>query len=133
MSLLIDKVALICLRDNKILSTRSKNIDCWYLPGGKREAGESDFECLDREIREELTVNLIYDSLSFYRIFTAQAFGHPIGTLVKMTCYKADFTGLLKAGNEIESFGWLGYDDRLSCSEVDQQIFDALKHEDLLA
>ena len=35
----IDKVAFLYLQDGKILSTRSKGKDKYYIPGGKREAG----------------------------------------------------------------------------------------------
>ena len=51
---LIDKIAWIRLADGKILSTRSRGKDVYYLPGGKREAGETDVQTLVREIREEL-------------------------------------------------------------------------------
>jgi 8-oxo-dGTP pyrophosphatase MutT (NUDIX family) len=37
-----------------ILSTRSRDKDVYYLPGGKRELGETDVQTLVREIREEL-------------------------------------------------------------------------------
>lgn len=46
---LIDKLAWIYIKDKKILSTRSKGKDAWYIPGGKRELGESDHEALFRE------------------------------------------------------------------------------------
>ena len=51
---LIDKIAWIELADGKILSTRSRGKDVYYLPGGKREPGESDIDALVRELREEL-------------------------------------------------------------------------------
>ncbi len=37
----IDKVAFLYLQDGKILSTRSKGKDKYYIPGGKRVAGET--------------------------------------------------------------------------------------------
>jgi 8-oxo-dGTP diphosphatase len=53
---LIDKIAWIRLADGKILSTRSRGKDVYYLPGGKREPGETDVQTLVREVREELDV-----------------------------------------------------------------------------
>lgn len=123
----IDKVALICLKNQQVLSTKSKNIDCWYLPGGKREAGESDLDCLNREISEELSVCLINHSLKLFDVFTAQAHGHKSGYFVQMTCYFGDYTGFLTPSNEIAVFDWLSYDRRNDCSAVDQLIFDELK------
>lgn len=38
----IDKLAYIYIKDRKVLSTLSKGKDVWYIPGGKREEGESD-------------------------------------------------------------------------------------------
>jgi 8-oxo-dGTP diphosphatase len=52
----IDKVAWIRLADGRILSTRSRGKDVYYLPGGKREPAESDVQTRVREIREELGV-----------------------------------------------------------------------------
>lgn len=54
----IDKVAWILVEDGRVLSTRSRGKDVWYLPGGKREPGESDLETLRREIGEELSVDV---------------------------------------------------------------------------
>ena len=52
----IDKIAWIRLEDGKILSTRSHGKEVFYIPGGKREPGETDVQALVREIREELDV-----------------------------------------------------------------------------
>jgi hypothetical protein len=47
----IDKIAWILLDGGRILSTRSRGKDVYYLPGGKREPGESDVRTLVREVR----------------------------------------------------------------------------------
>lgn len=129
---MIDKLALIEIRDKKILSTRSKGKDTYYLPGGKREAGETDAEALIREIEEELTVQLDPDSLAFYGAFRAQAHGHPEGVMVNMRCYTASYTGTIQASAEIEEVAWLSYADKERVSPVDKIIFDALKKKGLL-
>jgi ADP-ribose pyrophosphatase YjhB (NUDIX family) len=52
---MIDKVALLLVRDGKVLLCRKKRgTPLLILPGGKREAEESSLECLARELREEL-------------------------------------------------------------------------------
>jgi 8-oxo-dGTP diphosphatase len=129
---LIDKLAWIEIRDGKILSTRSKGRTKYYFPGGKREAGESDFEALAREIREELSVHLIEDSMTFTGIFQAQADSHPEGVQVKMTCFEGAYTGTIAPANEIEEMVWLTYADRHLVSPVDQIIFDWLKERERL-
>tara|TARA_B110000091_G_C13636844_1_gene399494 strand:- start:354 stop:515 length:162 start_codon:yes stop_codon:yes gene_type:complete len=46
----IDKIAFIEIQEGKILSTKSKGKTKYYIPGGKRESGESDEQTLIREI-----------------------------------------------------------------------------------
>ena len=132
MSTVIDKLAWIEIKDGKILSTRSKGKDMYYIPGGKREVGESDGEALIREIREELSVNLISDTLSYFETFQAQAHGQPPGTEVKMTCYTGQYQGTLRAASEIAEVVWLTYPDYHRVAPVDQLIFDWLKERNLL-
>ena len=128
----IDKLAWLCIKDDKILVARSKGREAFYIPGGKREQGESDKQALIREIKEELSVDLIPETIKFAEIFKAQAHGKDVGTQVKMTCYFADFTGSLEADNEIEKFAWLSYEDKSSCSLVSQHIIDWLESERLI-
>lgn len=123
---MIDKVAWIRLEGGAILSTRSVGRDVYFLPGGKREPGESDVDTLVREIREELSVAIDAGSAVPVGVFEAQAHGHPDGTIVRMSCYGADFRGELRADNEIEEVAWLTYADRERVSAVDRLVFDAL-------
>lgn len=128
----IDKVAWIRTEDGRVLSTRSRGKDVWYLPGGKREAGETDLETLAREVTEELGVTIVPETAVPVGVFTAQAHGHAAGTLVRMTCYAADYRGTLRPDNEIAELAWLGHPDRHRVSPVDQLIFDHLRERGLL-
>lgn len=130
--LVIDKLAWIEIKDKSILSTRSYGKDKFYIPGGKREAGETDVQAIIREIKEELNVDLNSDSLKFVGVFEAQAHGHAAGIVVKMTCYTADYSGTLQATSEIEEIKWLNYADQDKISDVDKIIFDYLKEKELL-
>ena len=123
---MIDKIAWLHVVDGRILSTRSRGKDAYYLPGGKREPGETDEQTLVREVREELDVELRPESIAAAGTFEAQAHGHEPGVLVRMTCYAAEYVGSLKASSEIEEIAWLGYADRPRVSPVDQLIFDEL-------
>jgi len=129
---IIDKVAYLHLKDGKILSTSSKGKDKYYLPGGKREGHESDMETLVREIKEELTVDIIESTARFYGVFEAQAHGKEEGVLVKMTCYTAEYSGELKADSEIAELVWLTSADAALVSPVDQLIFADLKGKGML-
>ncbi|HCI80446.1 MAG TPA: DNA mismatch repair protein MutT, partial [Ktedonobacter sp.] len=76
---MIDKLAWIHIVDRRILSTRSKGKDTYYIPGGKREQGETDEATLIREIREELSIDLLPGSITFFGTFQAQAHGQAEG------------------------------------------------------
>lgn len=125
--MIIDKVAWLELANGQILSTRSKGKDVFYLPGGKREPGESDVDTLTREVLEEVAVAIDPTTATHEGTFTAQAHGHQPGVEVRMTCYSATFQGTLKASSEIEEIRWLTYQDRPLVSPVDRLIFDHLR------
>ena len=130
--MLIDKIALIALKEGKILCAKSKGKTKFYIPGGKREKGESDHETLTREIKEELDVNLLPESLTLTGVFEAPADGKPQGTIVKMTCYYGDYEGNPRASSEIEEIRWLSYSDIPLVSRVDTDIFEFLKNKEEL-
>lgn len=129
---MIDKIAYLYLSDGKILSSRSKGKDTWYIPGGKREGTETDIETLVREIKEVLSVNIKPETAKLYGVFEAQAHGHAEGVVVRMTCYTAEFKGELKAASEIEELRWLTSSDQDIISPVDKLIFSDLKSKGLL-
>ena len=128
----IDKIALIYIKDKKILMTLSKGKDTYYLPGGKREKDESDKETLIRECEEELNVEIDVKTIKYYGTFQAQAHGKTEGIIVKMTCYIADFTGKIKPSAEIEKIKWLNYNDINLISAVDKLIFKDLLDKGLI-
>ncbi|PKH52267.1 DNA mismatch repair protein MutT [Tenacibaculum sp. Bg11-29] len=128
----VDKIAFIEIKDGQILSTRSKGKSKYYIPGGKRELGETDEETLIREILEELDVHIKQDTIKYVGTFKAQSDGEKEGVLVKMTCYKAEYDGALKPKSEIEEIKWLNYKDLNIVSEVDKKIFKFFKENDEL-
>lgn len=120
---IIEKIAWIHIVNERILSTRSRGKNVYYIPGGKREGDESDVEALIREVREELSVDLLPSSIKYVGTFEAQADGKPEGIIVKMICYIGIYKGHLQASSEIEEIVWLTYGDRERCSPVDKIIF----------
>lgn len=129
---LIDKIAWLYMKDGFVLSTRSKGKDTFYFPGGKREGNETDLQTLQREIKEELCVDILPETAKLYGIFEAQAHGKAEGILVRMTCYTADFTGKLQPDNEIEEMTWFSSADAEKSSPVDKLIFADLLEKGLI-
>lgn len=54
--------AVININNNYLISTRQPGSHLeglWEFPGGKINSGESEYECLIRELKEELDVDII--------------------------------------------------------------------------
>lgn len=126
MTTTIDTIAWVRLNDGKIISVRSRGDDLYFIPGGKREPGETDLDTLVREIAEELTVTIIPVTARHLGTFEAQAHGHTDGVIVRMTCYTADYQGTPQPSSEIDELRWLAYADRDRVPPVDQIVFDHL-------
>lgn len=128
----IDKLAWLHIEDGKLLAARSKGRQLLYVPGGKREPGESDEQALIREIREELSIDLVPGTAEYVETFVAQADGKPEGVKVRVTCYRAAFEGLVQAAAEIEEVLWIGHADRERCSAAGRLILDWLAERGLI-
>ena len=67
------KIALIC--DGRILTILRDDKptipwpNLWELPGGGREGNESPFECVAREVYEELSIQLLKDDIVWSWIY----------------------------------------------------------------
>lgn len=74
------------------------------------------------------------DTIRPYGTFEAQAFGKPIGTKVRMTCFTADYEGELKASEEVEELRWIRWSDfpRDKLTETGIMILDDLKEKGLI-
>lgn len=56
---MIEKCAAVILRDNRLLVVRKRGTSIFISPGGKISGGESQIQCLRRELKEELCADLI--------------------------------------------------------------------------
>ncbi|MEK7557332.1 MAG: NUDIX domain-containing protein [Patescibacteria group bacterium] len=128
----IDKLAWIEIQDRKVLVTRTRGKDAWYMPGGKRQGDESDQAALLREIQEELSVALDLRSLAHYGTFEGQAHGQPPGTIARLTCYTGTYKGTLSPSNEIEEINYAPYSMRPQIGRAGQLVFDNLKAKNLI-
>lgn len=125
----IDKIAWLYIKNKKVLGARSKGIDVYYIPGGKRNGEEKDQEALIREIKEELSIDILPNTIQYVKTFKSQAHNKPQGTMVQLTCYFAEFTGEIKASSEIEEIKFLGYEEKEKFSPTARIIMEWLKSE----
>jgi 8-oxo-dGTP pyrophosphatase MutT (NUDIX family) len=83
---------LLIIQNRKLLLAFSKNKQCFYLPGGKVDEGETAAGALCREISEELNISLDENELQFYTHISAPAYGEPNGTIMEQDCFVIDKT-----------------------------------------
>ena len=129
---LIDKIAWIHLEQRRLLVARNAGRDRFYLPGGKREPGESDLETLVRELEEELTVVVDPGTAAYVGTFEAPADARTDGLGVRLTCYTASHTGPFAASREIDEIAWLTSSEGDRVSAVDRLVLAHLRAEDLI-
>jgi len=122
----VDALAWVRVEDRRLLVVRTAGKDLFYLPGGKREPGESDLEALRREVREEVTVDLLSGTVAPIGKFHAPAHDYPAGTTVDLMCYTADFEGVLATAAEIDEIGWFGPEDADRCAPAVRLVIGAL-------
>jgi 8-oxo-dGTP pyrophosphatase MutT (NUDIX family) len=107
-----DKVALLAIRDNRILLCR-KNRDTSLLitPGGCYEPGETAMECLNRELREELG-DVRTGPLEYVGTYTHTAASDRPGPpkTVRVELHRGELIGEPKACAEIAELVWFGSD-----------------------
>ncbi len=122
----IEVVAAIILKDGRIFATQrgyGEWKDWWEFPGGKMEAGETPEEALKREIREELSTEIIVDELLCTVEYDYPKFH------ITLHCF---LCSLLTDGmqlNEHEAAKWLGKDelDSVKWLPADLEVIEKIK------
>jgi 8-oxo-dGTP pyrophosphatase MutT (NUDIX family) len=114
----IDKLAWMHFENKKQLVVRTKGKDKFYNPGGKRIPGETDIQALVREIKQELDIDIIPETAKLFGTYTAQADGKPVGVMVKITAYTADYKGIPKPSSEIEEIAFIDSSDKYRLSAI---------------
>lgn len=112
--MLLPTAGLIVIRSRKLLLAFSRNKQCFYLPGGKIDPGETSTQALVREIREELGVELPPSALEFYTHISAPAYGETAGMIMEQDCYLANMTIEPKASAEIGELRYFNLQEYLA-------------------
>ena len=97
------KIAALCIKDNKILLVYKKSIGWYITPGGKIDSGETDLDCLKRELKEE--VGCEFSNAKFYETF--QSITHDNKT-IEIKTYLCDLVGDIKLNpnDSITAYVW---------------------------
>ncbi len=104
----IEVAAAIIRKGDKIFATQrgyGEWKDWWEFPGGKMEAGESPGQALRREIREELSAEIVID-----KYLCTVEYDYPKFHL-KMHCYMCSPASAELHLNEHEAARWVGAED----------------------
>ena len=129
---MIKKIALICLENKKLLAVHKKTIDLYISPGGKIEKNESDLECLNREIMEELGCKVF--NTSYFKTFFG--YTHEDKEL-ELICYSGKLNGEIRLNpiDSIDDYLWIGknYNKNLKlASLLKHQIIPILVNKKLM-
>jgi 8-oxo-dGTP pyrophosphatase MutT (NUDIX family) len=107
-----NKVGALILRGDRLLLCR-KNRDTskWIPPGGRVEAGESDLECLTRELCEELGEVALRNVEYVGTYEDRAAFDDPAAVkTLRIALYRGDLVGAPTPASEITEVIWFGPD-----------------------
>ena len=98
--------ALIRNEEGRVLLVRKRGTKAFMQPGGKLDAGEDDITALSREISEELGCLVVLASVRPLGAFDAVA-ANEIGFRVQANLYRAEVTGVITPGQEIDEAIWV--------------------------
>lgn len=116
-----------------MIQARSTGKSAFYMAGGKIDPGETAEEALHREIREELDVALT--GVELLGVFECEAWGHPSGTELEITCFRGEVTSEPTPTSEIAEIRYFTRDEYAAMPYVapgSLMVFDRMKALDLI-
>ena len=104
----IKKAGALIIKNNRLMIVKPHKRPFFINPGGQYEHKETAKDCLARELKEELGINLIsYSYYKSYNIIKAAHNKYPI----LLELYFVDYEGEPKPLSEIKEIEWLSVDD----------------------
>lgn len=111
MKIMVVTAGIIRNQERILLTQRKEDTDQglkWEFPGGKLEFGETPEQCLVREIKEELDIEI-----AISRLF--QVVSHTDGDRqIILLCYLCDFTKGYISPKECHDYRWVEKKDLLT-------------------
>ncbi|RDU98423.1 NUDIX hydrolase [Trinickia dinghuensis] len=100
---MIEKCAAIILCQRRLLVVRKRGASVFISPGGKISEGEAPIDCLRRELREELCVELV-DAEPFGTHERAAA---DEDSMIRVHTWNVTVSGTCTPNSEIEELRWI--------------------------
>ena len=124
------KIALIC--DDKLLTILRDDIstipwpNMWELPGGGREGEETPFECVQREVFEELGLNLEEADILWAKEYQGMLDPDKISIFMVGTITQEECT-IIAFGDEGQAYQMMDVSQFLADDKVIPQLQDRLR------
>ena len=128
MATLKDIITAAIIKDGKILL--ADNHGNWVLPGGTKESGESDSDCLKREFREEFAGSKL-EPRDYYMELesTSPRQKDPIRVHVYLADIVGEFYEPDGTDEDIKQARWVSYDEisKYNMPDTARQVIESLK------
>lgn len=124
------KIALIC--DGQILTIlRDDKEDIpwpnmWELPGGGREGNETPFECVAREVYEELSIQLSKADVIWFRIYPSMLDGNKKSVFLVGRLTQEQFESII-FGDEGQGYKLVSFEEFLTSDRVVPQLQERVR------
>lgn len=119
---------LAVFKNRKVIQVRDEdNPTVFYMLGGTIEPGETDVECLIREVKEEANTDIKEGTLKFLSEFEDKAHGRE-NTIVNMRMYSGELVGEPKPSNEIVEIKYFDSSiPKINQAPITEKIFKWLR------
>ncbi|RZF29754.1 NUDIX domain-containing protein [Paraburkholderia sp. UYCP14C] len=121
-SAIIVKCAAAIIHEKSLLLTRKQGTETFISPGGKPFLGESYADCLSREVREELNVEV--GKQTYLGLFTGTSTFEKMP--IEMHVYLVEIAGEPQPGMEIDELIWYRSDNPTQDLKIGSIFRDAV-------
>ena len=124
------KIALIC--DGQILTILRDDKETipwpnlWELPGGGREGDETPFECVAREVYEELSIQLSKADVIWFQIYPSMLDGNKKSVFLVGRLTQEQFESII-FGDEGQGYKLVSFEEFLTSDRVVPQLQERVR------
>lgn len=98
--------SIVCIKNNRLLMVREHDSEIYTLPGGAVEESETVIKALEREIKDEMGIDLKIDEAELpWKQFVIR--GRNEGEMIRFILFRKELDGIEVKGNEIAEIVWV--------------------------